>query len=122
VKVSNSYGRTLIFGSFLLLSFVKFFSMPLFHSFDLTFYCLFFFFIWFFYRPLFSPSFLLLFCTCLFFAHVVSSLAYHNLLGNKMLGCCCCMKGHLSGFYWTVESLWAMQIGWLLGLSHVKVS
>jgi hypothetical protein len=23
-------------------------------------------------------------------AHVVSSLAYPNLLGNKMLGCCCC--------------------------------
>jgi hypothetical protein len=45
--------------------------------------------IWFFYRPLFFPSFLLLFYT-LFFAHVVSSLAYPILLGNKRLGCCCC--------------------------------
>jgi hypothetical protein len=27
-----------------------------------------------------------------FFAHVVSSLAYPNLLGNKMLGCCCCIS------------------------------
>jgi hypothetical protein len=28
-------------------------------------------------------------------AHVVSSLAYPNLLGTKRLGCCCCccMKG-----------------------------
>jgi hypothetical protein len=88
VEASNSCVRILIFSSFLLLSFVKFFSLPLFHLFDLAFYCLFSFFIWFFYRPLFSPSFLLLFYTC-FFAHVVSSLAYSNLFGNKRLGCCC---------------------------------
>jgi hypothetical protein len=25
-----------------------------------------------------------------FFTHVILSLAYHNLLGTKMLGCCCC--------------------------------
>jgi hypothetical protein len=45
VEASNSYARILIFGSFLLLSFVKFFSLPLFYFFDLAFYCLFFFFI-----------------------------------------------------------------------------
>jgi hypothetical protein len=89
VKSSNSCTRILIFGSFLLLPFVEFFSLPLFHFFDLAFYCLFTFFIWFFYRPLFFPYFSLLFCT-FFFAHVVSSLAYSNLLGNKRLGCCCC--------------------------------
>jgi hypothetical protein len=32
-------------------------------------------------RPCFVPVFL---------AHVVSSLAYPNLLGTKRLGCCCC--------------------------------
>jgi pentatricopeptide repeat protein len=30
-----------------------------------------------------------------FFAHVVSSLAYPNLLVNKKLGCCCCGGGDL---------------------------
>jgi hypothetical protein len=34
--------------------------------------------------PLFSTSFSLLFCTC-FFSHVVSFLAYLNLLGNERL-------------------------------------
>jgi hypothetical protein len=82
VEDSNSCVRTLIFGSFLLL--LSFFPLPLFRFFDLAFYCLFYFFIWFFYRPMFSPSFSLSFCTCLFFwAHVVSALAYPNLLGNK---------------------------------------
>jgi hypothetical protein len=28
-------------------------------------------------------------------AHVVSSLAYPNLLGTKRLGCCCCCMHHL---------------------------
>jgi hypothetical protein len=56
--------------------------------------CFLLFLIWFFYHPLFSPSFLLLllrscFVPALFFTHVVSSLAYPNLLGNKRLGCCC---------------------------------
>jgi hypothetical protein len=41
VKTSNSCDRIFIFGSFLLLSFIKFFSLLLFHFFDLTFYCLF---------------------------------------------------------------------------------
>jgi hypothetical protein len=41
-----------------------------------------------FYRSLFSPSFSLLFCS-FFFDHVVSSLAYPNLLRNKRLSCCC---------------------------------
>jgi hypothetical protein len=89
VETNNSCARTLIFGSFLLLSFIKKNSPPLFCFFDLAFYCLFSFFIWFFYRPLFFPYFSLLFCTC-FFAHVISSLAYPNLLGNKRLDCCCC--------------------------------
>jgi hypothetical protein len=75
VEASNSCARTLIFGSFHLLSFV-FFSLPLFRFFDLVFYYLFSFFIWFFYHALFSPSFLLLFYTCFY---VVSSLAYLNL-------------------------------------------
>jgi hypothetical protein len=43
VKASNSCARTLIFGYFLLLSFVKFFPAP-FSLFDLAFYCIFFFF------------------------------------------------------------------------------
>jgi hypothetical protein len=91
VEASNSCARTLIFGSFLLLPFVKFFSMPLFHSFDLVFYCFFFIFYLVFYHPLFSPSFSLFF---VFLAHVVSSLAYPNLLGNKMLGCGCGINFH----------------------------
>jgi hypothetical protein len=51
------------------------------------------FFIWFFIALCFPPYSSLLFCTCFFFfAHVVSSLAYPNLLENKMLGCCCWTK------------------------------
>jgi hypothetical protein len=38
--------------------------------------------------PFVFPFFSLLFCTCFFLAHVVSSVAYPNLLGNKRLGCC----------------------------------
>jgi hypothetical protein len=45
VEASNSCARTLIFGSFLLLTFVKFFSLPIFRFFDLLFYCLFSFFL-----------------------------------------------------------------------------
>jgi hypothetical protein len=88
VKTSNSCVRILIFGSFLLLPFVKKKFPPLFRFFDLAFYYIFSFFDLVFYRPLFSPSFLLLFVP-VFFAHVVSSLAYPNLLENKRLGCCC---------------------------------
>jgi hypothetical protein len=97
VEASNSCARTLIFGSFLLLSFVNFFPAP-FSLFLLSVLLHFLLFIWFFYCPLFSPSFLLLFCTC-FFAHVLSSLAYPNLLGNKRLGCChCCIKSYTHYF------------------------
>jgi hypothetical protein len=39
----------------------------------------------------FPLSFSPLFCPC-FLAHVVSSLAYPNLLGTKRLGCCCCCE------------------------------
>jgi hypothetical protein len=70
------------------IAFYQVFFPALFHFFDLAFYCLFSFFIWFFYGPLFSPYFFAL-VLYLFFAHVVSSLAYPNLLGNKWLGCCC---------------------------------
>jgi hypothetical protein len=69
--------------------FVKFFPAP-FRFFDLAFYYLFSFFIWFLSSFVFTP---LLFRSCfvpVFLAHVVSSLAYPNLLGNKMFGCCCC--------------------------------
>jgi hypothetical protein len=84
VKTSNLCVRTLIFGSFLLLSFVKFFSLPLFCFFDLAFYCFLSFFIWFF----ITLCFPLIFRSCfipVFFSHVVSSLAYLNLLRNKLL-------------------------------------
>jgi hypothetical protein len=40
--------------------------------------------------------FLLIFRPCfvpVFFTHVVSSLAYPNLLGNKRIDCCCCWAG-----------------------------
>jgi hypothetical protein len=99
VKASNSCARTLIFGSFLLLTFVKFFFLPLFRFFDLPFYCLFSFLFGFFYCPLISPSFHSCFIS-FFFAHMVSSLAYPNLLGNKRLGycccCCCCCCGNIN--------------------------
>jgi hypothetical protein len=83
VKASNSCARTLIIGSFFLLSFVKFFFYAPFLLFDLAFYCLFSFFDLIFYRPLFSPSF----CSCFihFFTHVISSLAYSTCLGIKWL-------------------------------------
>jgi hypothetical protein len=80
----------LIFSFVILLPFVKFFFLPFFRFFDLAFYCLFsFFLIWFF----IALCFPLLFRSCfvpIFFSHVVSCLAYPNLLGNKRLGCCCC--------------------------------
>jgi hypothetical protein len=82
-----------VFSSFYLLLFV-FFGLVfyfLFAFFGLVFYFLFSFFDLVFYRPLFSLSFLSLFCPC-FSAYVVSSLAYPNLLGTKMLGCCWCYK------------------------------
>jgi hypothetical protein len=60
VEASNSCTRSLIFGSLILLPFVKFFSLSLFHFFDLVFYYLLFFFYLVFYHPLFSPYFWLL--------------------------------------------------------------
>jgi hypothetical protein len=89
VEASNSCARTLIFGSFLLLSFVKFFFCPFFAFLTWRF-IVFSPFLFDFYRPLFSPSFSLLFCIY-FFSYVISSLTYPNLVGNKMLGCCCCI-------------------------------
>jgi hypothetical protein len=71
--------------------FVKFFPAP-FRFLDLAFYCIFSFFDSVFYRPLFSS---LLFHSCfipIFLAHVVLSLAYPNLLGNKMRSSCCCWE------------------------------
>jgi hypothetical protein len=81
--------KTLIFGSFFFIAFLSSFFPPLFAFFDLAFYCIFSFFNLVFYCPLFSPFF---FCSCsfpVFLAHMVPSLAYPDLLGNKMLGCCC---------------------------------
>jgi hypothetical protein len=77
VEASNSCARTLIFNSFLLLPFVKFFPF-----FDLVF------------LSPFVFCFFIALCFSFFFAHVVSSLAYPNLLGNKKLGCCCCVGPH----------------------------
>jgi hypothetical protein len=85
VKISNSCARTLIFGSFLLLPFVKFFP----HPFSLFLLSVLLSFLLFRFGFLSSFVFPLLFHSCfvpVFLAHVVSSLAYPNLLGNKMLG------------------------------------
>jgi hypothetical protein len=75
--------------------FVKFFPVP-FHIFDLAFYYLFFFFDLIFYRHLVSRPFFFVLVVSVFLAHVILSLTYPNLLGNKRLsGCCCCcfMRG-----------------------------
>jgi hypothetical protein len=99
VKASNSCDRTLIFGSFLLLPLVKIFSLPLFRLFDLAFYCLFSFFWFDFLSPFIFPFFFAL-VLYIFLVHVVSSLAYSNLLRNKRLGCGCCWNMLLN--LWTV--------------------
>jgi hypothetical protein len=90
VEASNSCAITLIFDSFLLLPFVTFFFLSLFRFFDLACYCLFSFFYLVFLSPFVFSLFFDLVLYLFFFAHVVSSLAYPNLLGNKMIGCCCC--------------------------------
>jgi translation initiation factor 4G len=59
--------------------------------FNIAFYYFFSFFLFGFLSPFVFSLFTLLFCTCFFFAHVVSSLAYPNLLRNKKLGCYCCI-------------------------------
>jgi hypothetical protein len=66
-------------------AFVKKKSRPFFRFFDLTFYCLFSFFYLVFLSPFVFPLFFTLVLYIFFFAHVVSSLAYLNLLGNKRL-------------------------------------
>jgi hypothetical protein len=87
VKASNSCARTLIFGSF---SFIVFLSKFFFCSFSLFWLSVLLSFLdLIFYRPSFPPSFHPCFVP-IFLAHVVSSLAYPNLLGTKKLGCCCC--------------------------------
>jgi hypothetical protein len=84
--------RTLIFGSFFLLPFcLSFFPAPS-RFFDLALYCLFSFFDLVFLSSFVSP---LLFRSCFVPVFLlISSLAYPNLLGNKMLGgcCCCCIQ------------------------------
>jgi hypothetical protein len=85
VEASNSCARTLIFGSFLLLPFVKFFPYAFFAF--LTF-IVFSPFLFGFLSPFVFPFFFALALYSLFLADVVSSLAYPNLLGNKRLGCC----------------------------------
>jgi hypothetical protein len=69
------------------ITFCQVFSLPLFRFFDLAFYCLFYFFLFDFLSPFIFPFFFAL-ILYLFFSHVVSSLAYPNLVGNKRLGCC----------------------------------
>jgi hypothetical protein len=87
VEASNSCAGTLIFGSFL--SSVKVFFPSIFVfwlSVLLSFLLLS---NWFFYRPSFS-SFFNIVLFLFFLSHVVSSLAYLNLLVTKRLDCCCC--------------------------------
>jgi hypothetical protein len=43
-------------------------------------------------------------------AHVVSSLAYPNLLGNKMLGCCCC---YCSTYWSTLQASFTRAKKWV---------
>jgi hypothetical protein len=74
MKASNSCGRNLIFGSSLLLHFVKFLSMPLFRFFDLAFYCLFSFFNLVFLSSFVFPFFSLLFYTFFGSCGFISSL------------------------------------------------
>jgi hypothetical protein len=92
VEANNLCVRTLIFDCFSFIAFLSEFFLLFICPFslfcDLMFYCLFPFFGLVFYHhsfPTFSPLFYLCFLT-----HVVSSLAYPNLLGTKRLGYCCC--------------------------------
>jgi hypothetical protein len=92
----------LIFGFVILLHFVKFFFPTPFRFFDLAFYCLFSFFDLVFLSP-FVFLFFFALVLYLFFSHVVSCLAYPNLLGNKRLGCCCCCQTSLAGEHHLLE-------------------
>jgi hypothetical protein len=92
VKASNSCARTLIFGSFFLLTSVKVFFSAHFRFFLLSVLLSFLLLSnWF----LFLSSFIFSLLFRYYFisvslAHVVSSLPYLNLLGTKRLGGCCC--------------------------------
>jgi hypothetical protein len=96
VEASNSCAGTLIFGSFFFIafcqSFFSFFFPPLFAFFLLSVLLSFLLLSnWFLFLSSFVFSLLFRYCFIpVFLAHVVSSLAYPNLLGTKRLGCCCC--------------------------------
>jgi hypothetical protein len=103
VEASNSCAGTLIFGSFFFIVFCQSFFFLFFCPFSLFFLSVLLSFLlllnWF----LFLSSFVfpLLFRHCFIpvsLAHVVSSLAYFNLLGTKRLGCCCCCCCCCCGF------------------------
>jgi hypothetical protein len=80
----------------LFIAFYQVFFPPIFHFFDLAFYCLFSFFDLISLSPFVFSFFFTFVLYLFFFAYVVSSLAYPNLLGNKMFGCCCCCyKEHI---------------------------
>jgi hypothetical protein len=91
VKASNPCAKALIFGSFSFLPFLSELFFLFIHPFSLFFGLLpFLLFSVCFFIALHCPlSFSPLFCLCSS-AHVVSSLAYPNLLVTKRLDCCCC--------------------------------
>jgi hypothetical protein len=63
-----------------------------------------------------------------FLAHVVSSLAYPDLLGTKMLGCWCCCILYFSSRWATtlkIESCYLVKffiLDYLLGINNVDIS
>jgi hypothetical protein len=94
MEASNSCAGTLIFGSFFFIVFCQsfFFFFPLIFVFLLSVLLSFLLLSnWFLFLSFFI--FPLLFRHCFIpvsLGHVISSLAYPNLLGTKMLSCCCC--------------------------------
>jgi hypothetical protein len=86
-----------IFGFFFFIAFCQVFPRP-FSLFWLSILLPFLFFNLVFYRPLFSPFFFALVLS-LFFGHLVSTLAYPNLHGNKRLDCYCCCEYFMQGKY-----------------------
>jgi hypothetical protein len=110
VKASNSCVRTLIFGSFLLLSFVKFFSLPLFRFLDLGFYRLFSFFYLILLSSFIFPALVLYLFLCGF------SLAYPNLLENKKAWLLLLLLHHGYGrpFKYTGDLIFYITVGILL--------
>jgi hypothetical protein len=87
VEASNLYSRTLIFSFFYFIVLLS----KTFHPFLLSRLSVL---LSFFRFTFLSPFvFSLLFHPCfvpIFLAHVISSLAYRNLLGTERIGCCCC--------------------------------